>query len=101
MLVLSYLGILALIPFFIEKDDQEVQWHAKHGLVLFAAEIAILLLASILFGMLAFLDFGCTGCIFHGLFALVVIVLHIACIVKAVNGERLTIPGISPLADRF
>ena len=28
MVVLSYLWILALIPLLVEKDDQEVQWHA-------------------------------------------------------------------------
>ena len=33
MLILSYLGILALVPLLVEKDDPEVQWHAKHGLV--------------------------------------------------------------------
>ena len=33
-IVLSYLGLLALIPLLVERDDQEVQWHAKHGLVL-------------------------------------------------------------------
>ena len=32
MLVLSYLGILALIPLLMKKDDTEVQWHAKNGL---------------------------------------------------------------------
>ena len=34
MLVLSYLGILALIPLLMKKDDPEVQWHAKNGLAL-------------------------------------------------------------------
>ena len=37
-IVLSYLGLLALIPLLAEKDDPEVQWHAKHGLVLTGAE---------------------------------------------------------------
>ena len=29
-----YLGLLALIPLIVEKNDRDVQWHAKHGLVL-------------------------------------------------------------------
>ena len=37
MLVLSYLGLLAIIPYVVEKDDKEVQWHAKHGIVLLIA----------------------------------------------------------------
>ena len=41
MLVLAYLGLLALIPLLTEKDDKEVQWHAKHGLVQFFAWIIL------------------------------------------------------------
>ncbi len=41
MLALAYLGPLAIIPLVTEKDDPEVQWHAKHGLVLFVAEIIL------------------------------------------------------------
>ncbi|MBV9497217.1 MAG: hypothetical protein JOZ54_23480, partial [Acidobacteria bacterium] len=41
MLVLSYLGILSLIPFFMKKDDAEVQWHAKNGVALFGAEVVV------------------------------------------------------------
>ena len=43
MIVLSYLWVLALIPLLVEKDDPEVQWHAKHGLVLAAAAAALVL----------------------------------------------------------
>lgn len=32
-LVLAYLSILALIPFFVAKDNDYVRWHAKQGLV--------------------------------------------------------------------
>ena len=39
MIVLSYLWLLALVPLLVEKDDKEVQWHAKHGLVLMVAEL--------------------------------------------------------------
>src|SRR5512135_1492660 len=37
MLVLSYLGLLALIPLLAERNDREVQWHARNGLLLFLA----------------------------------------------------------------
>jgi uncharacterized membrane protein len=30
-----------------------------------------------------------------------VIVVHIICIVKGINGERFVVPGISQYADRF
>ena len=41
MIVLSYLWLLALVPLLVEKNDPEVQWHAKHGLVLTAAEVIL------------------------------------------------------------
>ena len=41
MIVLAYLWILSLVPLLVEKEDAEVQWHAKHGLLLFAVDIAV------------------------------------------------------------
>ena len=46
MLVLSYIGLLALIPLLVKKDDREVQWHAKNGLAIFVAHIIIIILYS-------------------------------------------------------
>src|SRR5262249_11820241 len=42
MIVLAYLWILALVPLLAEKHDPDVQWHAKHGLVMMAAELILL-----------------------------------------------------------
>lgn len=101
MIVLAYLGILAVIPLVVEKDDKEVQWHAKHGLVLLAADIALLILLAILGAMLSFVDIGCTGCILQWVASIAIFVVHILAMVKGVNGQRLIIPGLSELADRF
>lgn len=101
MIVLSYLGLLALIPFLVEKDDREVQWHARNGLLLFAAEVVVWIVLSIFSSVTAFVDLGCTGCVLTGVFGLIVIVVHIIAIVKGVNGTRLVIPGLSQYADRF
>ena len=100
MIVLSYLWLLALIPLLVEKNDREVQWHAKHGLVVFAAEVIF----WIAFNVLVMIVGMTLGCIF-GLFAPVLflgwVILRIFAIVKGINGERLIIPGISEYADRF
>ena len=61
MIVLSYLGLLALIPLLVEKNDKEVQWHAKHGLVLLVAEIALFIAYSILMWLVTNIPF--LGCI--------------------------------------
>src|SRR3954465_15424652 len=43
MIVVAYLWALAIVPLLLEKQDAEVQWHAKHGLVLMAAELIVIL----------------------------------------------------------
>jgi uncharacterized membrane protein len=101
MIVLSYLWLLALIPLLVEKDDREVQWHAKNGLLLTGAEVVIGILLSIFTSLVAFVDLGCTGCVLHSALFVVILVVHIMAIVKGVNGQRLVIPGLSQYADRF
>lgn len=58
MIVLSYLWILALVPLLVEKRDAEVQWHAKHGLVLIAAEIIFWIAYSIVTNIITAITFG-------------------------------------------
>ena len=102
-IVLSYLGLLALIPLLVEKDDSEVQWHAKHGLVLTVAEFAVFIglwLVIMIVGAVS----GGLGCILGLIWPLLmvgVLVLHILCIVKGIKGERFLVPGVSEFADRF
>jgi len=103
MIVLSYFGLLALIPLLVDKDDKEVQWHAKHGLVLAVVEVAVMIGLMVIGGVLGAISGG-LGCIFGLLwpvFMLVILVVHVLCIVKGLNGQRFLIPGISEYADRF
>ena len=100
MLVLAYLGILALIPLLMKKDDSEVQWHAKHGLVLLGAEIIlwiVLFIIQIAVGDLLGCGVGVISCVIW----IGILVLHIIMIVKAVNGQRFKLPVISDFADKF
>ena len=99
MILLSYLWLLALIPLLTEKDDKEVQWHAKHGLVLMVAELFLWIVISILIGPLGI--FGCIAALFTPLLMLGELILHIMCIVKGINGKRLIIPGSSDFANKF
>lgn len=103
MIVLSYLGLLALIPLLVEKDDREVQWHAKHGLVLTVVEVVVFIGLQVVIMLLGAVSGG-LGCIFGLLipiFIIAVLIVHILCIVKGVNGQRFLVPGISEFADRF
>ncbi len=101
MIVLAYFGILAVIPLVVEKEDREVQWHAKHGLVLLVAEIALSILVGVFGSILAFADIGCTGCILQWALMVAILVVHVMAIMKGVNGQRLIIPGLSDFANRF
>jgi uncharacterized membrane protein len=95
MLVLSYLGILALIPLLTEKGDREVQWHAKHGLVLLVAYLVLMVgvtIASFVIGFVGMLQIPLW------LGYLVVIILGIT---NALNGKRFVIPGVSDFAEKF
>jgi len=99
MVVLSYLWILALIPLLVEKDDQEVQWHAKHGLVLTGVELVLWVVIMVLNTVTGFL--GCILMPLYFLLWLAILGFHIACMVKGTKGERLLVPGISEYADKF
>jgi len=100
MILLSYLWLLALIPLVVEKEDSEVQWHAKHGLVLTVGELIFWVAFNVLtFVVGSFL--GCLVAIFAPIVGLGFLVLHIVAIIKGINGQRLIIPGISQYADKF
>ena len=103
MVILSYLWLLALIPLLVEKEDQEVQWHAKHGLVLTVVEVLVLIGLQIIIMILGAISGG-LGCIFSLLIPMLlfaILIVHILCIVKGMNDQRFLIPGISEFADRF
>ena len=103
MIVLAYLWPLALIPLLVEKNDPEVQWHAKHGLVLMIAELILLfgyiLMTSIV--SLATLGLGCVLSLFLVFGWVAILALHVVAILKGVNGSRLIIPGLSDYANRL
>ena len=96
MIVLSYLWLLALVPLLTEKEDTEVQWHAKHGLVLLGSEIALFFALNIVGAVTGFL-----GCFFLPLLQLGILVLHVVCITKGLKGERVIVPVISDYADKL
>ena len=103
MIVLAYLWPLALVPLFLEKDDPEVQWHARHGIVLMLAELVVLfayiMTTSIV--SLATLPLGCVLGLFLVFGWIAVLALHVTAILKGVNGGRLIVPYVSEYANRF
>ena len=111
MIVLAYLWPLAIVPLLVDKEDADVQWHAKHGLVLMGAELLLFLLFTILTTVVSLIlttvvslaTFG-LGCVFAllGVFIWVgIAALHVTAIIKGINGTRLIVPKVSEYADRF
>jgi uncharacterized membrane protein len=98
MLVLSYLAFLGFIPLIAGKRHREVRWHAVNGLLLFGAVAVIGIVATII-GVLV----PPLSCVYPIVMLLVLIlyaIIAILAVVKALNGERLIVPGISGYADR-
>ena len=89
--ILSYIGILCLIPLLAKKDSKFAQFHAKQGLVLFIAEVITGLLSAIpILGQIIFV----VGSILW-------IVLSIMGIVSAAKGEQKELPILGPFAKKL
>jgi uncharacterized membrane protein len=103
MLILSYLGILCLVPFFATKPENEyVRWHAKQGLVLFIAEIVLLIVLSIISSILVFAPFVFIIANLLWFFVWIgVIVLCIYCIIQAIKGIKWKIPFLGDFVGKF
>ncbi len=103
MLVLAYLPPFAVIPLLVEKDDPDLQWHAKHGIVLMTAEMLLLLglvVVALILGLMT-AGFGCVLLALVPIPFLAFLVMHIVAVVRAFGGRRLIIPVVSEYADRF
>lgn len=93
LLLLCYLPLAGVIALAAEKHDREIRWHARNGLLLFAAVAAIGTVATLAGFLLP--SFGCLYPVVM-LFTLAAYALiTLLAIVKAIGGERLIVPGVS------
>ncbi len=98
-LILSYVWLLSLIPLFVKKDDREIQWHAKNGLVMAIVYTAIQIIISIAAHMSS--AFACLTMLIPCLLFIAYAVVQVVCIVKAVNGQRMRIPMLTDFAEKM
>lgn len=89
--VLSYLGILCLVPLLSKKDSKFAQYHAKQGLVLFIMELVIWVLIVI----------PVLGWIIYVVGIITSLVFAIMGIMNVVNGKCKELPVIGKFADKF
>ena len=106
MALLSYIGLLFLIPMLARKDSKFAQFHAKQGMVLFGLDIALWIVVWII-NMILFSSWYFIG--FWGISTLVslaawaiILVLSIMGIVNASGGKWWKMPmGLGQLAASF
>lgn len=91
--ILSYIGILCLIPYLTEKENEFVKYHAKQGLNLFLIEVICSAGLSIIGGIL-WLLIGLVALV-SSCIGLLSLVLSIMGIVNVCNGEAKELPIIN------
>ena len=102
MIVLAYLWPLALVPLLLDKHDPDVQWHARHGLVLMVAELLLIAAYAAIASIVSLAAFGLGGVLTILLVVgwIGILAVHVVAIVKGAGGTRLLIPGLSGYAGR-
>lgn len=96
--ILCYFPVLGLIPLLSSGSSREVKWHARNGLLLFAAMVVIVGAATAI--SLLFQSLGCFYSIAMFVVGVVYVIFVILGVVKAFQGERLMFPILSRYADR-
>jgi uncharacterized membrane protein len=103
LLVFGYLGPLALAS-LVASRREFVKWHAKQGLLLSGAVIALYIVVKPVHLFLLRYLWPVFGDLFWasaGLVGLGFLVLLVLCIVRALEGERFKVPVLGDLADRL
>jgi uncharacterized membrane protein len=97
LLVLAYLAILGFVALAASRD-REVRWHARNGLALFGAVVAVGVVAT-LAAVLA-PSLSCLYAVAIAIVAFLYVSIAVLAVIKALQGQRLMIPGISAYASR-
>lgn len=94
MALLSYIGVLVLVPLLAKKDSKYAQFHAKQGLVLFLGEVINGILYLIPGVNFVWFFIGWIVSIFF-------IVLSVMGIINAYQGKAKELPVIGGLAPKI
>ena len=89
--LLSYIGILCLVPLLFKKDNKFALFHGKQGLVVFLGEVAA--------GVVNIIPI--LGQIICVLAMLILGILSLVGIVKVLMGEYWKIPVVADIAEKI
>jgi uncharacterized membrane protein len=101
MIILSYLGLLALIPFLTKKEDPDIHWHAKNGIGLLILDVVVWALMFIISMILRNSVVGCGWGAISCVIWLAVLGLHIFCMIQALGGKRFRVPVVTDFAEKL
>ena len=87
MAILSYVGVLSLVPYLAEKDNKWVRYHAIQGVNLFIIEVIFYIIRVI----------PILGWIVGWLGSIVTLVISIIGIINACNGETKELPIVGKI----
>ena len=95
---MAYLGILAVVPFFMEKKTQFVRFHLGQGVTLFAAEILYGIIYQLLVVMVLMVSWRLYLIVrIAGYVAFVFPVLALIGIINVLNGQEKELPVIGKI----
>ena len=100
MVVLSYLGLLSLIPYLTKKEDPDIHWHAKNGVGLLILDVVLMVLFMIISRIMPSNLLGCGIGMLQCVIWLGIFALHVYCIIQAVGGKRPRIPVVTDFAEK-
>lgn len=100
MIVLSYLGILSLIPYLTKKEDPDIHWHAKNGVGLLILDVVVWVLFFVVGMLLRNTALGCGMATIQCVVWIGLFILHIYCLIQAVGGKRPRIPAVTDFAEK-
>jgi uncharacterized membrane protein len=108
---LSYIGIVGLIFFFIEKENRFVRFHAMQGILTgIGAGVLVFILAivTMIIGLILANVSGALAAIFSMLLYLVILLLWLGALgalifgaVKAYKGEKYKFPFVGDMAEKI
>ncbi len=86
--LLSYLSILCIIPLILKKNNRFVLAHGKQGLVLFVAEVGVLVLSIVL-------------PVLRDPFIFVLFLFSFWGMITVIRGQLVQLPIVAPIADKI
>lgn len=96
-LILSYAGPWAFRPYLQVREDEDLYWHARQGVILAFVECAVALVLVIL-GLVPILGFVATRLVLP-IWLLWCLAMSVASILQATKGRRNRIPVIHQFVD--